>query len=157
MRDSAGALRWIVEILTTHRVPFQTVGGLAARAYGATRELVDLDFYIEMDRFPAIEPEVAPHLVRPPRHHSDDSWDITFAQLVYKGQKIELGGVENAQFYDRGSQRWIPQRINFDRSRWMEIFGVSLPVMPREDLVSYKRMLDREVDRLDLAEIDLGQ
>jgi hypothetical protein len=106
-----------------------------------------------MRRYPEIEAEVAPYLTRKPLHYQDDAWDIIFAQLVYAGQKIELGGAEGARFFDRNAGEWVEQRIDFSRSRWLEVLGVQVPVMPKEELIAYKRKLDREVDRLDLAEI----
>jgi hypothetical protein len=153
MSDPRATLAWIVELLTSRGIPFQAVGGLAARAYGATRRLVDLDFYLPMRRYPEIEADLVPYLTRPPRHHRDDAWDITFAQLAYAGQTIELGGIEGARYYDRVGGCWVPQRIDFARSEWIDLFGVWVPVMPRDELVTYKQRLDRLVDRWDLAEI----
>ena len=43
--------------------------------------------------------------------------------------------------------------MSFDTSVTATLFGVEMKVMPREELVRYKRMLDREVDHLDLAEM----
>ena len=43
--------------------------------------------------------------------------------------------------------------INYPDSVLREVLGVRLPVMPKEELIAYKRRLDRDVDRLDLEEI----
>jgi hypothetical protein len=151
--DPSVALAWIVDLLTSREVPFQAVGGLAARAYGATRPLVDLDFYLPLQRYGDIGPAVLPHLTRAPRPYRDDAWDLTFAQIVYAGQKIELGGILDARYYDRVEGCWRPQVVDFSRSRWVELFRVVVPVMPKEELIAYKSRLGREVDRQDLAEI----
>ena len=42
----SSTLREFLAVLDRLGVPCQAVGGLAARAYGATRPLVDLDFYV---------------------------------------------------------------------------------------------------------------
>ena len=153
MSEPMIALAWVVDLLQRHRIPFQAVGGLAARAYGATRPLVDLDFYIPMERFPELLPEIAPHLVWGPEHYLDANWDITFVKLSYAGQPIEFGDSTDAYFFDRSTGAWMRQEIGFDRSIWCEVLGVRVPVIPRAELIAYKRRLDRDVDRLDLDEI----
>lgn len=115
MHDTAAALSWLVDLLSSRGIPFQVVGGLAAQAYGATRSLNDLDFYIPMQRFEDMAPEFRPYLTRPPLPYKDDAWDLTFAQLIYTGQKIELGGVEGAMYFDQASGAWLPQHIDFSR------------------------------------------
>ncbi len=153
MADPAAALAWAVDLLQRHRIPFQAVGGLAARAYGAARELVDLDFYIPMERFPELLDEVAPYVTWGPEHYQDVHWSITFVKLTFAGQKIEFGDSSQAFFRDPRSGAWVRQEIGYERSVWCEVLGVRLPVMPKAELAAYKRLLDREVDRLDLAEI----
>ena len=153
MNNAAAALAWVADLLQRYRIPFQVVGGLAARAYGATRPLVDLDFYIPMERFPELLPEISPHVVWGPEHYRDRNWDITFVKLSYAGQPIEFGDATEAHFFDRIAQAWVQQEIDFDRSVWREVLGVRVPIIPRAELIAYKRRLDREVDRTDLAEI----
>jgi hypothetical protein len=154
MTDAGSALAWVVDLLQRHHIPFQAVGGLAARAYGATRPLVDLDFYIPMERFSELIPEIAPHVVWGPEHYQDENWDITFVKLSYAGQPIEFGDSTDAYFFDRTAGGWMRQEIDFDRSERREVLGVRVPVIPRAELIAYKRQLGRNVDALDLAEID---
>lgn len=153
MLDPAVALAWVVDLLQRHGISFQAVGGLAARAYGATRPLVDLDFYIPMERFPELLPEISPYVVWGPEHFRDESWDVTFVKLSYAGQPIEFGDRTRAYFFDRSAGAWMRQEIDFERSIWCEVLGVRVPVIPRAELIAYKRQLGRDVDRLDLDEI----
>ena len=72
MPESAYALAWVVDLLRRHNIPFQAVGGLAARAYGATRPLVDLDFYLPLgESCPVLLPEVSPYVTWGPEHYRD--------------------------------------------------------------------------------------
>jgi hypothetical protein len=108
MADPSVALAWVVDLLTSREVPFQAVGGLAARFCGATRPLVDLDFYLSLQRYGDIEATVLPYLTRAPWSYRDDAWELTFAQIVYAGQKVEPGGIEDARYYDRVRGCWRP-------------------------------------------------
>jgi hypothetical protein len=153
MSDLAHTLRWIVELLRNLDMPFQAAGGLAAKAYGAQRPLVDLDFYVPSPRLADIARAAAAYLVRPPSRHRDESWDIEFMKIEYGGHEVEFGGADGARFFDRLSGSWSDADIDFGASVRRDVAGVSIPVMPVSRLVAYKRALDREVDRQDLAEI----
>ena len=156
MFDDGKALRWIVEVLRTAGVPFQVVGGLAARAYGAQRPLADLDFYIPTTRLAEVADLAAAFVSRPPSHYRDENWDLTFMRLAYEGRTIELGGADGSRYFDRRAGHWCEANIDFALSVERAIFGVSVPVMPLEQLVEYKQRLDREVDRQDIAQITAG-
>jgi hypothetical protein len=147
------ALRWIVELLRRLEVPYQIVGGLAARAHGATRPLADLDFYVPASRLQEIASAAGPHVVRQPSHHRDDSWDLVFMQIVYEGRKVELAAAEGARFFDRATGQWRDAQIDFNRSIETEIFGVLVRVMPFTQLVAYKRALGRDIDGEDVTEL----
>ena len=154
----AAALHWIVDLLKARAIPFQGVGGLAARAYGTTRSLVDLDFYVPTARLPEIvaaaEADPVAQVVRGPAPYRDAAWDLNFVALDYAGPRIELGGADEAQYFDRALGRWRPAAIDFAASRRRAVLGVAVPVMPLAQLVAYKRALDRPVDRLDLGELE---
>jgi hypothetical protein len=153
MSSPARALAWIVELLRDLDVPFQVVGGLAARAYGADRPLVDLDFYVPTNRLGDVAASASPHLVRAPAHHADDDWDIIFMALEHNGCRIELGGADDARYFDRRADRWVDVDIDYDAAVEREVCGLTLPIMPLDELIAYKRALDRAVDRQDLAQI----
>lgn len=154
MANPQEALAWVVELFHRTRVPYQVVGGLAARAYGATRPLVDLDFYIPLrEVWPALLPEVGPFVTWGPAHYRDAQWDITFVKLTYAGQAIEFGDSTDAFFFDPAAQEWTRQVITYEQPEWREVLGILVPVMPRVELIQYKQRLGRPVDLLDIQEI----
>lgn len=147
------ALIWIVRLFEEKGVPYQLVGGLAARAYGATRPIVDVDFYVSANGFERIEPDLEPYFLRPPSSYQDENWSLTFSRVEYAGQAIELGVAEGAKFRHHSRGTWEDAAIDFDAGVRKELFGVGLQVMPRSQLISYKEKLGREVDRQDLKEM----
>lgn len=150
-------LGWIVGLLHKLDIPFQAVGGLAANAYGARRPLADLDFYVPTTRLGEIATAVAPYLVRAPSHYRDESWDLEFMKLEYGGYEIEFAGAEGARFFDRLTGVWRDAGIDFDASVHRRVCDIAIPVIPVAQLVSYKRALDRDVDRQDIAELLIAE
>jgi hypothetical protein len=148
------ALNWIVSLLNCHQVPYQVVGGLAAQAYGARRPLVDIDIYVPLDQAHAALEEMKPYLVREPLAHHSASWDLIYLALDFQGVPIEIGDSStNPRFYNHIDQRWEPQVIDYTASENVEIYGIDVAVMPKDELLRYKAMLDREVDHLDIQQI----
>jgi hypothetical protein len=127
---------------------------LAARAYGAHRGLADIDIYVPFNEADGLLEEVRPHVAWGPEHFVDDSWDITFVKIDYRGQRIELGDSSTEpKFFNRKKRRWEVQRIDYEHSSIVEVFGVEVPVMPKDELIRYKSALGREVDAANIEQI----
>lgn len=60
---------------------------------------------------------------------------------------------DGARLFDRDAGRWVEAAIDFGASRRLPVHGLSVPVMPRSQLIDYKRRLGREVDLVDLREL----
>lgn len=148
------ALGWIVSLLNRHNIPYQIVGGLAAKAYGATRPLVDIDIYAPMEQVRPMLEEMRPYIVREPLPHHSESWDLIYMALDYHDIYIEIGDTSsNPSFYNRRDGRWEQQPIIFANSTSMTLYGTQVCLMPRDELLAYKAMLQREVDYQDIKEI----
>jgi hypothetical protein len=148
------ALGWLVSLLNRYEIPYQIVGGLAAKAYGARRPLVDIDLYAPLDRAQAALAEMRPYVIREPLPHRSAAWDLVYMALDYQGMLIEIGdSAAKPRFYNRRDQRWEPQLIDFASANIMQLYGVTVAVMPKEELIRYKAMLNREVDHLDIQQI----
>ena len=46
--------------------------------------------------------------------------------------------------------RWVASAIKFKESEIIDMSGIELRVMPKHDLIRYKRRLGRRVDRIDI-------
>jgi hypothetical protein len=149
------ALGWIVGVLDRCQVPYQLVGGLAAQAYGARRPLMDIDLYAPLDQAPTALAELKPYLIREPLPHRSAAWDLVYLALEYAAVLIEIGdSTTDPRYYNVLDQRWEPQAIDYAASQRLTLYGVAVAVMPRAELLRYKAQLDREVDHLDLAQMN---
>lgn len=147
------ALEWLVNILNKHEVPFQVVGGLAAIAYGSKRKLVDIDMYVPGDLFDKIMPEIKLYIVFGPEAAKDELWEDVYMEINYKGTTIEIGDSNHIAIYDHKNEKWAPQNIDYDKSVMKEVMGIKISVMPKEQLIAYKKILNRDVDKEDIKEI----
>ncbi len=150
----SSTLREFLAVLDRLGVPCQAVGGLAARAYGATRALVDLDFYVPDADLASIAATLSHRVDRLPSRHRDSYWDLDFMALTWGGWRIEIAGADSARVWSRASGSWESAGIDFSASQDREVGGVTVPVMPLRQLLAYKRGLDRPVDRLDVRELE---
>ena len=153
MTSSRNAVLWITEKLRQNGTDYQIVGGLAAIAHGATRELADIDLYIPFKHSQAFLKDLKPHIYWGPEHQKDEHWDITYLKINYEGQKIEIGDSDTAKIFDALTQSWISQDTDYGLSERKIVFGCDVNVMPLQQLLSYKKALNREVDLVDIKQI----
>lgn len=153
-QNAANALLWIVGVLRDERMPFQVTGGLAARFYGASRPLADIDIDVLEQDLPTLGKRLAGYVVCGPTRLRDDEWDVELLTVSYDGIIIDLGGAHATKIFSRAEQCWVPVYADLTTAVPFEVLGTEIPVVSKEDLVAYKRCLDRDVDRLDLAAID---
>ncbi|MCL7931310.1 nucleotidyltransferase [Halomonas llamarensis] len=147
------AAQWIVGLLKDRNIPFQVCGGLAAKGYGAVRALNDIDLFVPGEHFAAVAQVGQAYISKPAAHRCEEGWDLTYVQFKYEGIKVEVGNAEGAHILDAASQTWVPLDIAFDRYETVELLGLVLPLMLKEDLIRYKSMLARPVDIDDIRAI----
>ena len=151
MQNIKEALIWITNIIQKYHIPFQIVGGLAVIAYGSTRMLADVDIEIPEDSFIKIQDEIAPYITFGPAQYKSDLWDLFLMTLNYQGQEIDLSGAYKTKIYNIADKSWIPLNVDFSKVNYMDIYGMNLPVIGRNELIAYKKILSRPVDLLDIA------
>lgn len=140
------ALEWIVGILQKHNIPFQLTGGIAAKAYGATRPLNDIDIDVPNDRIKDLLPDVKDYVIFGPARYKDDDWDLLLLTLNYKGQDIDIGGGDDDKVFDKAEGTWFPVGADLSVADTCEVLGLMVPVMSPHTLMDYKRRLSRTVD-----------
>lgn len=152
MKNTEKAFRWIIGILRKHEIPFQIIGGLAARVYGSSRELVDIDINIPEGKFGDIVPDVKEFIVYGPERFIGENWDLLFMTLKYENQGIDICS-DKAKIRNARTGSWKENHTNFSESEIHEIYGMSVPVIKKESLIEYKKSLSRPVDIEDIEAI----
>lgn len=154
MRDTKGALKWITDLMENNNIQYQIVGGLAAKAYGASRELFDFDLYVSGRDFSKICDLAKEFITWGPEHFKNESWDLEYVKFEYKNQKIEIGNSDKTKWFDSKNKKWVPEKIDYDDFETKEFKGVTIKVIPKEKLIEYKKRLNREVDIIDLEQMN---
>jgi gamma-glutamylcyclotransferase (GGCT)/AIG2-like uncharacterized protein YtfP len=151
--DWARVLRRVTAALGEHAIPAQAAGGLAARAWGGSRDLVDLDFYVPDDVLPEAARRLGRWLVRGPERVRTGLWDVSLVVLEVEGRCVELGGADTGRYRDVKAGAWRPADVDFPAGVRRTVLGVAVDVMPLEALLAYKSALRREVDLVDLHDL----
>lgn len=154
-KNTEAAFKWIVALLNKHNIHFQISGGLAARLYGSKRELADIDIVMEEGKFGDLYPDVKEFVTFGPAHYRGDSWDLKLLTLVYEGQEIDIGGAESMQIFDSIQNVWVELPKDITNSKDIEVYGLTVPVISKENLIAYKKKLMREVDIADLKALEV--
>ena len=155
--SAAEAMAWLADLFRDQDVRYAAAGGLAARSWGATRPLVDLDCFVNGEDLGRIETDLAPYVVRPLTKLTDDHWDLSFMRLEYAGIPLELSVAEGARYREAATGEWHDACPTFSACPERELLSVKLRIMDRDDLVEYKRRVDRAVDRADVTAIERAQ
>jgi hypothetical protein len=150
-RDPEKAFLWITHLLEIHGVPFQITGGLAARIHGASRPLADIDIDMDYSAAETFFADVDQWIVSGPDHVEGENWNILYCTLIYKGQSIDLCDTERAFIRGGPEESWRAYIVNLDQPEWREVYGKKTPIMPKDKLIAYKKILNRDVDRADIA------
>lgn len=153
MRNIESALKWIVTVLEDKKVPFQIDGGLAAKAYGSNRPLADIDLIIPNKEIAVLAPALRDYIKFGPARYRDKNWDLFLMTLEYMGQTIDISGAEEAKIFDKNNNEWVVMKTDLNNPEIKKLFGMHLPVIPKEQLIREKSQLLRPVDLEDIKAI----
>ncbi|MDB5236982.1 MAG: hypothetical protein JWL88_84 [Parcubacteria group bacterium] len=136
------SLQWIISVLEKHQIPFQIAGGLAAKIYGSSRPLNDIDIDIPQNRIAEIVDDVKDFITYGPVQHIDEKWDVFVVALERNGQEFDISGAEGAKIHDDATGVWKEFPTDVTKANWIEFEGMRLPVMQKEELIEYKSFLN---------------
>ncbi len=147
------SLEWIISIFEKHKIPFQISGGLAAKIYGSVRPLNDIDIDIPQSRIKDMLEDVKEYITYGPIQHKDEKWDVYLVALERNGQEFDISSAEGGKVYDEYTSSWVAIPTNPEQGNYVEYAGMSLPVMPKEELAAYKSYLNGEHQQEDIRAV----
>ena len=153
MTDTRGAFQWIVRLLRANNIPFQITGGLAARSYGSTRPLADIDIDVAEKDIPKIAKLAQDKIIFGPKHFHNKNWDLELMTLKYKGQEIDIGGAMNTKIFHHRTKCWVRIPSVIQKAKLGYLYGMRVPIVRKKELIEYKTILGRIVDRDDVRQI----
>ncbi len=152
MKNTGAAFHWIIDILERHRLTYRISGGLAARVYGATRALADIDIEIDDADIPKIVEDVKPFVIFGPARYKDENWELELMTLKYDEQEIDIAGA-NAKIFNQQTQSWESCSSDLSTVEMKEVFGRIVPVELKDSLLAYKTKIGRAVDIEDIRQL----
>lgn len=153
MKNTASAFCWIVGLLRKHRIPFQITGGLAARAYGSKRPLADIDMDVHEKDIPRIAALAHEYIVYGPKPFKNKNWDLVLMTIKYRGQEIDIGGAQKTRIFDHRAKQWVGIATDMHQAKLRYLYGLRVPVVSKEELIAYKSLLGRNVDKEDVRQL----
>jgi len=150
MKNTKEAFLWIVSLFKKNKIPFQLTGGFAAKVYGSKRKHYDIDFEIPGKYFKNILPEIKDYLVCKPRIYKSSSFQLPLITLKYKGENIDIADADNQKMFVKNKKKWVKTSTDLTDSSKKKIYGIIVPIEPKESLIEYKKAISRPEDIEDL-------
>jgi hypothetical protein len=140
-------------VLDDNNIPFVVIGGLAAIAWGVQRPLTDIDIQVENANLSAVKKLFQEYVTTDIRHYVTKNWDIQQMILTIDGVGIDVCGTE-AFFIVKNNKRYLFENW-IKKAVVKNVEDISLPTLPKEELIAYKTLVARPVDLQDLRLLGL--
>jgi hypothetical protein len=147
-------LSFLVQTLNSENVIFQVSGGLAAIAHGATRPLYDIDIEIHKEDVETVRRLFKDYITEDWNNDlegDDDQFDIWMMKLEIKGVPIDINQVEDVYLISKTGERTLQPSAMDTEPKVVE--GITIPVLRKEPLIAYKKLLARDTDLVDIEQI----
>lgn len=145
-------LKFLVDTLNINNIPFQVSGGLGAITYGATRELRDIDIEINKENCPKARELFKDFIAEDFRHYEDGEFALWMMTLTIDGVSVDINQVEESYaFDDEGNKQLLPGDLI--ETELKSIDDITFPVQNKENLIAYKKIVNRDTDITDVQEM----
>lgn len=149
--EQVEALKLLSTRLGELKVSYVVIGGLAAIALGARRPLVDIDIQVSANDMSLVKFAFSDSVQTDIRHYVSKHWDIQQMVLMVNSIQVDVCGAEDFYVIIRHKRYRIDNTL--PRALILDVGGIWLPIMPKEVLMHYKRLLQRPVDLQDLKDL----
>ena len=141
-------LRQLSFQLEREKINWLCIGGLAAIAWGAKRPLADIDIQVSRDDIEKVSLLFQQNVATPLRHYVTNNWDIR--QMIIRINDVGVDICQAEEFYiiNQGEKYLLPNYIGEHSAR--KIRRLTIPVLPKSELIKYKEFISRPVDYEDL-------
>lgn len=149
------ALKWITRLLEDNKVPYLICGGFAAFVFGSKRAINDIDIFVPEEFFNHVVNLGKNYVSKPAKHYFEEAegWNVKYVQFTHGETKIEIGSSKGVEIFDASSNEWVELEVDFSKIEYRSVYGMDIPLMAKEDLINYKRVLARPVDLHDIEAI----
>ena len=128
------------------------IGGIAAIAWGAKRPLADIDILIGKKDIDKVSGHFEKETIANFRHYITKSWDIRQTKIIINNVTIDVCQAEDFFILNNGKKYRLDSYVN--RPSLGEVAGITIPVLPKKELIRYKKLLGRYVDHIDLRQLE---
>ncbi len=148
-------LTLLVEALQRNNIEFQVSGGLAVLVHGGTRPLYDIDLEIHKGDVEVVRALFKDYITEDWNNDlegPDDQFDIWMMKLEINGVPIDINQVEEVYLISKTGERTLQSSVMDTEPR--EFMGLTLPVLRKESLIAYKKIIARDTDLIDVKQLE---
>jgi hypothetical protein len=139
-----------IDYFESNNIKYQLTGGLAGNLYGSKWRLHDIDFETSFSNLAIIESHFAQFVTIKTSRYLDEEFSIWLLRLKVNDLEIDINEIED--FYLNGN---IKIETNVEKATDKVFFGRKVKVQPLEDIINYKKILNRQADLNDLMKLSI--
>jgi hypothetical protein len=156
-QKALAALQQIIPLLEKYGFTWVITGGFACYAYGASRNLTDIDIDIDASKdtpaFKAFMKHLEPWITQPLEHFVDQNYDNYNFEITVDGAVMDICPMAEMNVFNQktgGYEHFY--RTGFPESETVDFHDLKLPLLSKRLIIKNKEMLpwQRESDLEDI-------
>jgi len=102
-----------------------------------------------------VQNRVKKFIIYGPKRYKDNVFDLLLMTLKYKGQEMDIYGINSEKLFNKKTNKWNKARINLSKTTKKKVFNLIVSIIPLKDLISYKKKISRNVDIQDIKALSM--